>query len=156
MGGGATLVPGGTHFVGGGTTLARGDTRFVGGGTTPARGGSCFVGGGTTPRLASLIVRCRRCGVQLGPQWGSVTKGLIQSALHNRERCKGRRGGLGKLQYNLLDSKFGSSREAVLSRALPCIPELLIKQVVSQTCWSCHLLLRPSAQGSTPVFSFSK
>ena len=100
MGGGASLVPGGTHFVGGGTTLARGDTRFVGGGTTPARGGSCFVGGGTTPRLASLRVRCRRCGVQLGPQWGSVTKGLIQSALHNRARCKGA-GGLGQITIQL-------------------------------------------------------
>ena len=114
MGGGSTLVPGGTHFVGGGTTLARGDTRFVGGGTTPAPGGTrfvgggttlvCggtrFVGGGTTTCLASLIVRRWRCGVQLGPQWGSVTKGLIQSALHNRARCKGG-GGLGQIRIQL-------------------------------------------------------
>ena len=115
MGGGATLVPGGTHFVGCGTTFARGDTRFVAGGTTPARGGTrfvgggqtlmCggthFVGGGTTPRLASIIVRRWRCAVQLGPQWGSVTQGLIQSALHNRERCKRGVGWLGQITIQL-------------------------------------------------------
>ena len=114
MGDGATLVPGGAHFVSGGTTLARGDTCFGGGGTTPTRGGArfvgggqtlvCggtrFVGGGATPRLASIIVRRWRCAVQLGPQWGSVTKGLIQSALHNRARCKGG-GGLGQITIQL-------------------------------------------------------
>ena len=69
VGGGTTPVRGGTRFVGGGTTLVRGGIRFVGGGTTRVRGGTRFVGGGTTPRLASIILRRWRCGVQLGPLW---------------------------------------------------------------------------------------
>ena len=88
VGGGTALVRGGTRFVGGGTTPVCGGTRFVGGGTTLVCGGTRFVGDGTTPRLASIILRGWRCGVQLGPLWGSATKGLIESALYDRGRCK--------------------------------------------------------------------
>ena len=88
VGGGTAPVRGGTRFVGGGTTPVCGGTRFVGGGTTLVCGCTRFVGDGTTPRLASIILRGWRCGVQLGPLWGSATKGLIESALYDRGRCK--------------------------------------------------------------------
>ena len=88
VGGGTALVRGGTRFVGGGIAPLCGGTRFVGGGTTLVCGGARFVGGGTTPRLGSIILRGWRCGVQLGPLWGSATKGLIESALYDRGRCK--------------------------------------------------------------------